>query len=81
MGQQGIWDHIATAARGVEGASEIDGVPECDSRCNQGQTARPMLLRLGGAVAQASEPVEADGAGERVARLALVQRYAGDGFL
>jgi len=36
-----------------------------------------MLLRLGGPVAQASKPVEADGAGERIARLALVQGHGG----
>jgi hypothetical protein len=32
-----------------------------------------MLLRLGGSVAQAAETMEADGAGERIAGLALVE--------
>jgi hypothetical protein len=32
-----------------------------------------MLLRLGGSVAQATEAMEADGAGERIAGLALVE--------
>lgn len=36
-----------------------------------------MLLEFGGTVAQAAEVVEADGTGERVSRLALVELRSG----
>ena len=40
---------------------------------HKGEAAGAMLLRLGCAITQAPEPMEADGAGQGVSRLALVQ--------
>lgn len=40
-------DDIAALAEGVGGAAEIDGVPWRDRRCDQGEPAGAMLLRLG----------------------------------
>jgi len=77
VGQQGVRDHLAAAAHRVEGTAEIDGVSQGDGGRDQGEATGPVLLRLGGSVAQAPEPVEADGAGERIAGLALVQRHGG----
>ena len=77
VGQQRVRDQVAAAPGGIQGAAEIDGVPQRDGGRDQGEAAGPVLLRLGGPVAQAPEPVEADGAGKRVAGLALVQRHGG----
>ena len=65
--EQRVGDEIPALAERVQRAAEIDGVPQRDRRCDQGKPAGTMLLRLGRAVAQATETVEADRAGERVA--------------
>ena len=77
VGEQRVRHHLAAAAQGIERTAEVDRVPQRDGGGDQGEAAGAVLLRLGGAVAQAAEPVEADGAGERVARLALVQLRRG----
>src|SRR3546814_5380381 len=61
----------------TDGAVEIDGIPERHGRGGEGQAGCTMALVLEGAVAQFAEPVEEDGAGERVAGLALVEDAAG----
>ena len=63
MGEDGLrhWDIVPTER--VQGASEIDGVPQHDGRRDQGQAADTVLLALGGAVVQPSKTVEAHGAG------------------
>src|SRR3546814_15459871 len=52
-------------------------MPERHVRGGEGQAGCTMALVLEGAVAQFAEPVEEDGAGERVAGLALVEDAAG----
>src|SRR3546814_3627357 len=56
----------AAAAQMTDGAVEIDGIPERHGRGGEGQAGCTMALVLEGAVAQFAEPVEEDGAGERV---------------
>jgi hypothetical protein len=56
MGEQFIRHHLATAAHNVEGAAEVDGVPQHDGRRYKGQAAGPVLLGLGSAVVQAPDP-------------------------
>lgn len=73
VGEQRIRDRLAAAAQGLNGPPEIDGVPERDGGGDEGETADAVLLELGAAVAQPAEAVEANGAGERVVDLTLVQ--------
>lgn len=77
VGQQGVGDVFTVAAQPVDRAAEVDRVPERGGGRDQGQPARAVLLQLDGAVAQLPEPVEADGAAERVAGLALAQLRRG----
>ena len=53
VGEQFVRHRNATASDNVEGAAEIDGVPQHNCRCYQGEAAGPMLLGLGGSVVQA----------------------------
>ena len=73
VGEQRVRDHVAAAPRGIQGTTEIDGVPQRDGGGDQGEAAGPVLLSLGRAVVQAHETVEAHGAGQGVAAFALVQ--------
>ena len=73
VGQESVRDHLATAAQRVERAAEIDCVPQRDGRRDESQAACAMLLGVEGAIAQSAETMEANGAGERIAGLALVQ--------
>ena len=73
MGKQFIRHHVATAANNVEGAAEIDGVPQHDGRRYQGKAAGAVLLGLGCSVVQTPEAVEAHGTGQRIVALALVE--------
>ena len=61
------------ATQRFNGAPEIDSVPQDDRRHDQVKPAGPVLLSFTGPVADPAEAMEANGAGERVARLALVQ--------
>ena len=67
MCERRVGDEIAALAERVQRAAEVDGVPQRNRRRDQGKPAGTILLRLGRAVAQAAETVEADRAGERVA--------------
>ena len=73
VGEQGIWNQVAAAAGGIQCPAEIDGVPQHDGGCDQGQTAGTVLLTLGGAVVQPAKTVEAYGARQRVVAFTLVQ--------
>jgi hypothetical protein len=73
VGEERFGHHLAAVAQRVERAVQVHAVPERDSGSDEGQPAGAVLLRLDGAIAQAAEPVEADGAGERVAGLSLIQ--------
>src|SRR3954454_20154627 len=77
MGEDGLrhWDTVPTER--VQGAAEIDGVPQHDGRGDQREPAGAMLLGFGATIAQAAEAVEAHGAGQCIARFALVQFRSG----
>src|SRR4051812_42459503 len=77
MGEGGLrhWDTVPTER--VQGAAEIDGVPQHDGRGDQREPAGAMLLGFGATIAHAAEAVEAHGAGQRIARFALVQFRSG----
>ena len=72
VGEQLVGHVDAAAAQMTDSSVEIDGVPERHGRGDEGQAGGAMALVLEGAVAQFAEAVEEDGAGERVAGLALV---------
>ncbi len=73
MGQQGVWHRLAAAAHGVERVIEINGVPQCYGGCDQGETARAVLLRFDGPIAQLAEAVEADSTRKGIPGFALVE--------
>ena len=57
----------------VQGAAEIDGVPQHDGGCDERQVTGAVLLWFGGAVTQTTKTVEAHGPCQRVSAFALVQ--------
>src|SRR3954447_12566553 len=61
MGEDGLrhWDTVPTER--VQGAAEIDGVPQHDGRGDQREPAGAMLLGFGATIAHAAEAVEAHG--------------------
>ena len=61
--EQRIRHALTAATQGVECTAEINGVPQREGGCDQGQAAGAMLLCLGGSVTQATQTMEADGAG------------------
>jgi len=73
MGEQRIRYRVAAAAHRVERPAEIDRVPQHDRRRDERETARPMVLGLGGAIVQPSEAVKADGTSQSIVALALVE--------
>ena len=80
VGKQSVRHGFATATHSVERAAEIDGVPQRDRGRDQGEPTRAVLLCLDGTVAQSAEAMEADGTGQRVSGLALVEfRVRGGG--
>ena len=72
VGQERIRDRLAAAAHRVERAAEINCIPKRNGGRDQNQAAGAVLLRFGGAVAQVSEPMEANGAGEALDAAAAV---------
>lgn len=81
MGEQFV-GHVDTAdAQLLDGAVEIEGIPQRDSRSDKGQAGGAMALVFDGTVAQFAEAVEEDGGGERVAGLALVEDAVGTASL
>ena len=77
VGQQIVRNHLATSAQDIERTTEVHRIPQRDRGSDQGQSAGSVLLCLDGAIAQAAEPVEADSAGESVARFTFVQLRRG----
>ena len=71
--QLGVIDGLAVATQGVRGPFQIDSVPQHDGGSHQVQAAGPVALLLETAVADFAQAVEEHRAGQRVARLALVQ--------
>src|SRR5690348_17811890 len=77
MGEQRVRDYFAAASQGINGTAEIDGIPERDGGGDESEPARTVLLGLDRTIAQAAEAVEADGADQGVACLALIQLRRG----
>ena len=73
VSKQRIRHALSASTQDIECAAEINGVPQRDRGGDQCKAAGAMLLGLGGSVSQATETMEADGAGERIAGLALVE--------
>jgi len=73
VGKQRVRDNFAAAAQLIERPAEIHGVPERDRGGDEREPARTILLRLGCAITQSAEAMKANGAGEGVARFALVE--------
>ena len=77
MGKELVGHDLTAGSQGVEGAGEIARVPQGDGRHHEGEAAGAMLLSLKAAIAQSAEPVEADGALQRVLALAVVELGSG----
>ena len=75
VGKQRVRDDFAAATQVVERTAEIYGVPERDGGGDEREPTCTILLRLGGTIAKPAEAMEADGAGEGVARFALVELH------
>ena len=73
MGEQGIADDLALGAQLIDGASEINGVPEGDGRDGKIEPGSPVSLIFEGAVTDFAEAVKEHGPGEGVFRFALVE--------
>src|SRR6516165_5431434 len=73
VSKQRVRDDSPAAAEVVESTAEIHGVPEDDSGGDGREPARTILLCFGRTIAQPTEAMKADSAGEGVARLALVE--------
>ena len=71
--QQGIIDGLAVAAQGVRGPFQVGRVPQHDGGRHQVEAGSAVALLLETAVADFAQAVEEHRAGQRVARLALVQ--------
>ena len=68
-----LWYALTFSTQRVEGVLEILRVPQDDCRDQEVQPRCAIGLAFEGAVAQFAETMEEYGAGERIARLALVQ--------
>ena len=77
VGEQRVREDFAAALQFVERPTEIHGIPERDRGGDEREPACTVLLRLGRAISQSAEAVKAHGAGEGVARLALIELYGG----
>ena len=75
--QHRVGDVVALGAHLLDHAGHLDGVPQHDGGGDEGQAARAVLQRFGGSVAHATEAMEADGAGQCITRLALVELDGG----
>jgi hypothetical protein len=73
VAQKRFGHDLTLLAQGVESTIEIDGVPQRDGGGHQRQPASTILLDFYGAITQATESVETDGASESISGLALVQ--------
>jgi hypothetical protein len=62
-------DGLAVAWKGLNGALYIDRVPECDCRCDAGQTACPVALLFEAAVPDPPKAAEKHCSCECIARL------------
>ena len=74
MGEKLVGDGFTARAQLVDGAPEIDGVPEDDRGDCEIEAGSAVALIFECAVADFAETMEENGSGERVARLAFVER-------
>ena len=70
--QQAVIDGLTVAAQGVRCPFQIDRVPQHDGGRHQVEAGSAVALLLETAVADFAQPVEEHGAGQRIARFALV---------
>ena len=77
MGEKLIRDDFATRAQFVDGATEIDGIPEDDGGDGEIETGGAVALILEGPIADFAEAVKEYGARERIARLTLIETGIG----
>ena len=73
MGEESVVDGVTMVAEELDGALEVAAVPQHDGGDQQVEAAGAVVLVLVRAVADLAQAVEEDGAGERVACLALVE--------
>ncbi len=64
MGEQGVVDDLALGAQLIDGAAEIDGIPEGDGRDGEIEPGSPVSLIFEGAVTDFAEAVKEHGPGE-----------------
>jgi hypothetical protein len=74
--QQVRGDRPAEVGEMLPGGLQVGRVPQDDGTCDEIERARPMALRLQRMVADTADPVEEDGAFQRIFGLALVE-FAG----
>ena len=73
MSDQVVGDHLSTLAQRLDGAFQIDRVPEHDRRDDEVQPAGTIALVLIRPVAEFAQAVEEHGSRQGVSGLALVQ--------
>jgi hypothetical protein len=59
VGEQRIWYDLAATSQCVQGAAEIDGVPQHDCGSFERQATGAVLLQFSRAISQTAEAVEA----------------------
>ena len=72
-----VWNDFAAGAQLVDGAAEIDGVPEDDGGDGEIEAGGAVALVFEGPIADFAETVEEHGTGEGVACFALVETSVG----
>ena len=73
MGKQSIADGFTLRAQLVNGAPEIDGVPEDNGRHSEIEAGSPVSLIFKGPITDFTEAVEKHSPGESVFRLAFIE--------
>ena len=71
--EQGVIDDGSSIAQCLNGSAKIDGVPKDDRGHDKIEAAGSILPPIESSVAEPTESVEADGPGQAVARLSLVE--------
>jgi hypothetical protein len=56
--EQRIWYDLAAPSQCVQGAAEIDGVPQHDCGSDERQATGAVLLQFSGAISQTAEAME-----------------------
>jgi hypothetical protein len=77
VGEQIVADGLAPGVQLIDGAAELDGVPEDHGGDSEIEVGRPVSLIFESVVADFAETMKEDPPGERVARLAFVEAGVG----